>query len=57
MKNLSTQCVNKMIKDRKNMDVKEHKPCKKTLTLLLQFARTYHAESSMQQELCGFILN
>jgi hypothetical protein len=57
MKNLSTQCVHKMIKNEKNLDVKENKPCKKTLNLLIQFARTYHAEPSLQQELCGFILN
>jgi hypothetical protein len=57
MKSLSTQCANKTIKNGKGPDGKDSRPCKKTLNLLAQFARTYHAEPSIQQELCGFILN
>jgi hypothetical protein len=57
MKNLSTQCVNKIMGKGKRKDNTEEKPCKQTLNFLSQFARIYHAEPALQQDLCGFVLN
>jgi hypothetical protein len=57
MKNLSTQCADKMMEKGKNNNDREDKPCRQTLNFLSQFARVYHADPAIRQELCGVVLN
>jgi hypothetical protein len=57
MKNLSTQCVSKMMKKGKNPYRRTIEPRKQTLSILRQFARVYHVEHTMQEDLCVFVLN
>lgn len=35
----------------------ESSPRKQTLDFLKQFARAYHAEPTVSQDLCGYVLN
>jgi hypothetical protein len=56
MKNFSTRCRGKIIEKENNND-KPIMPRKQTLSFLMQFARVYHAESLIEKNLCGFILN
>jgi len=41
----------------KNQGNEKRQPRKKTLDFLTHFARVYHAEPDMQQEICGYVMN
>jgi hypothetical protein len=50
--------MNELINETKqNRTVKRSLPQKKTLDFLMQFARIYHVEPDIKQELCGFVMN
>ncbi len=55
MKKVSTSCIT----DSKGKDKRAEgiNPSERTLDFLRQFARTYHAEPTLDVRLCGFILN
>jgi hypothetical protein len=58
MKRLSTRCTDEFInKTEKNRYAEKRSPKKKTLDFLTGFARAYHAESGIQQGLCGIVIN
>jgi len=58
MKKFSTRCMNEFTdKTEKGRATGKHIPQKKTLDFLMQFARVYHAEPEMKQEICGFVMN
>lgn len=58
MKKISTSCFSKFDHSLKaqNTDL-EVKPTRQTLDFLRQFARSYHAESSLDSGLCDFVMN
>lgn len=59
MKKVSTSCTTDLSVKRNNMVScsVENGPEQKTLDFLKRFARSYHAEPSLEARLCDFILN
>ncbi|MCC8134893.1 MAG: hypothetical protein LIP04_15910 [Tannerellaceae bacterium] len=57
MKNGSTQCMKKSDKKEKNQVEHRSTPRKRTLDFLTQFAWVYHTEPTVNNELCGFVMN
>ncbi len=57
MKRFSTQCMNEINKTKKSRSAGKSSPKKKTMDFLTQFARAYHAEPDVRQELCGYVMN
>lgn len=58
MKEDSTQRMDELEeKKRKNRNGKRSMPRRQTLDFLSQFARIYHSEPVLGQELCGLVMN
>lgn len=58
MKKISTSCFSKFDHSLKAQRAEaEVKPRQQTIDFLHQFARSYHAESSLDSGLCGFVMN
>jgi hypothetical protein len=58
MKKISTSCFSKFDHSFKAQHAEsEVKPRRQTLDFLHQFARSYHVESSLDSDLCGFVMN
>jgi hypothetical protein len=58
MKRFSTRCLDRFINEtEQNQTTEKSIPQKKTLDFLMQFARVYHVEPDIKQELCGFVMN
>ena len=58
MKRFSTQCMDEFVnKTEKAPCTQRSTPSRETLDFLTQFARAYHAEINIQENVCGLVLN
>lgn len=58
MKKISTSCFSKIDHSLKAQNAEVNvNPSRQTLDFLRQFARSYHAESSLDSSLCSFVMN
>ena len=57
MNKLSTQCMHEPAGKETEMQEVKTSPRKQTLDFLKRFARAYHAEPTIQEDLCGYVLN
>ncbi len=58
MKKIATPCFSRFDRLIKAQHAEsEVKPRRQTLDFLHQFARSYHVESSLVSDLCGFVMN
>lgn len=58
MKNFSTQCMDGFVNKLEQFSsAKKSAPKRQTMDFLTKFARAYHAEVGLQENLCGLVLN
>lgn len=58
MKRFSTRCMDDLVnKTPKSPATGKSAPSRKTIDFLSRFARAYHAETDIQRNICGIVLN